>query len=170
MASIIFIISMFHLLWVLNLIKVGANFSVGTKFIQIYNFGSRSSVPSTIFIIRMFDLHKVSNFEKRWNTLQFWDQICPISGQDPQFSNIIVTINKLDLLWVSNFIALGIYFILGTKFSWNEEIDTCFNVECVLLGRNFDFLMVTWWLLLFTASYRLLLLVTTFSMNVRSYC
>ena len=27
-----------------------------------------------------------------------------------------------------------------TKFSWNEGIDTCFNVECVLLGRNFDFL------------------------------
>ena len=23
-------------------------------------------------------------------------------------------------------------------FSWNEGIDTCFNVECVLFGRNFD--------------------------------
>ena len=39
-----------------------------------------------------------------------------------------------------NFIALGTYFIFGTKFSWNEVIDTCFNVECVLLGRNFRFL------------------------------
>ena len=39
-----------------------------------------------------------------------------------------------------NFIAIGIYFLFGTKFSWNEETDTCFNVECVLLGRNFDFL------------------------------
>ena len=38
-----------------------------------------------------------------------------------------------------NFIALGIYFIFGTKFSWNEGIDTCFNVEYVLLGRNFDY-------------------------------
>ena len=24
--------------------------------------------------------------------------------------------------------------------TWNEGIDTCFNVKCVLLGRNFDFL------------------------------
>ena len=76
-------------------------------------------------------------------------------------------INELDLLWLPNFIALGIYFIFGTKFSWNEGIDTCFNVECVLLGRNFDYfggylvvtaryLVVTaryWWLLLVTACY-----------------
>ena len=66
--------------------------------------------------------------------------MCATSGQDPQFSNIIFKINKLDLLWVSNFIALGIYFIFGTKFFWNEGNDTCFNVECVLLGRYFDFL------------------------------
>ena len=38
-----------------------------------------------------------------------------------------------------NFIAIGIYFLFGIKFSWNEETDTCFNIECVLLGRNFDF-------------------------------
>ena len=31
---------------------------------------------------------------------------------------------------ISNFIG---------NISWDEEIDTCFNVECVLLGRNFDF-------------------------------
>ena len=48
-------------------------------------------------------------------------------------------INELDLFWMPNFISWGIYFILGTKFSWNERIDTCFNVEYVLLGRNFDF-------------------------------
>ena len=91
-------------------------------------------------------------------------------------------INELDLLWVLSFIALGIYFIFGTKFSWNVEIDTCFNVEFVLLGRNFDFLgsylvitarylvitdgccslrggywwllLVTWWLLLVTGGYQ----------------
>ena len=39
-----------------------------------------------------------------------------------------------------NFIAIGIYFIFGTKFSWNEGTDTCFNVECMLLDRNYDFL------------------------------
>ena len=83
-------------------------------------------------------------------------------------------IYELDLLWLPNFIVLGIYFIFGPKFSWNEGIDTCFNVELVLLGRNFDFLggylVVTahylvvaarycslfggyWWLLLVTACY-----------------
>ena len=49
-------------------------------------------------------------------------------------------INELDLLWVPNFIACGMYFIFRIKFSWKEEIDTCFNVEFVLIGRNFNFL------------------------------
>ena len=54
--------------------------------------------------------------------------------------HIIFMINELHLLWVTNFIAIGIYFLFGTKFSWNVETDTCFNVECMLLGRNYDFL------------------------------
>ena len=80
-------------------------------------------------------------------------------------SNVIFMIDKLGLLWLPDFLALGIYFSFGTRFSWNEGIDTCFNVECVLLGRNFDFLggycslpsgyypllFVTWWLLVVTA-------------------
>ena len=71
-----------------------------------------------------------------------------------------------------NFIALDIYFIFGTKFSWSEVIDTCFNVEYVLLGRSFDFLggylellLVTWWLLPVTGGYWSLMLVPTFRMN-----
>ena len=64
-----------------------------------------------------------------------------------------------------NFKALVIYFIFRTKFSWNEGVDTWFNVKCVLLGRNFDFFVVTWWLLLVTARYRSLRLVPIFSMN-----
>ena len=89
-------------------------------------------------------------------------------------------INELHLPRVPNFIALGIYILSGTKFFWNEENDTCFNVECVLLGRNFDFLggylvVATLYLvvtagycslLVVTARYCLLLLVPTFSMNV----
>ena len=69
-------------------------------------------------------------------------------------------------------------FDFGIKFSWNEGIDTCFNVECVLLGRNFDFLggylvvaarylvvtagycSVTSWILVVTARHWWLLLVT----------
>ena len=39
-----------------------------------------------------------------------------------------------------NFIAIGIYFLFGTKFPLNEETDTCFNVEYMLLDRNCDFL------------------------------
>ena len=41
-------------------------------------------------------------------------------------------INKLDLTECK----------FGTKFSGNEENDTCFNAEYVLLGHNFDFLDV----------------------------
>ena len=101
--------------------------------------------------------------------------------------NIIFMINKLELLWLPNFVALEIYFIFWTIFSWNDGIDTYFNVEYVLLGLNFDFLggyfslpsgncslpLFTWWLLLVgycslplvTARYRSLLLVPTFRMN-----
>ena len=71
-----------------------------------------------------------------------------------------------------NFIALGICFLFESKFLWNEETDTCFNLECVLLGRNFDFLHGYYllpngyyWLLLFTGGYCSLLLVPTSSMN-----
>ena len=79
-------------------------------------------------------------------------------------------INKLDLLWLPNLVALWIYFIFGTNFSWNEGIDACFNVKYVLRGRNFDFLVVSarycllpagyWWLLLATGGYCSLPLVT----------
>ena len=94
-------------------------------------------------------------------------------------------IHELHLFWVSNFIALGIYLLSGTKFFWNEENDTCFNVECALLGRNFDvlggycslsngyywLLLVTWWLLLVTGGYCSLPLVTDrshFWMQIKS--
>ena len=81
-------------------------------------------------------------------------------------------INKLDLFWESNFIALGIYFIFGTKISWNDWIDIYFNVKYLLLGCIFDFLgdslvvtahylavtagyllLTTWWLLVVTSAY-----------------
>ena len=39
-----------------------------------------------------------------------------------------------------NFIALGNILHFWEPIFWDEGIDTCFNVECVLLGRNFDFL------------------------------
>ena len=65
----------------------------------------------------------------------------------------------------------------------NEEINTWFNIECLLLIRNFDFLggylVVTagycslpggyWSLLVVTASYRSLLFILTFSLNDISF-
>ena len=47
---------MFDLLWVPSFIKIGVNFSAVIKFALIYNFGSRSSIPSFIFLISKFDL------------------------------------------------------------------------------------------------------------------
>ena len=93
-----------------------------------------------------------------------------IAGEQPLLKaayHIIFMINKLHLLSVPNFIALGINFLFGTTFSWNWGIDTCVDVELLLPGRNFDFLggylvvticylVVTaccWWSLLVTASY-----------------
>ena len=63
-----------------------------------------------------------------------------------------------------NFIALEIYFNFGAKSSWNVEIDTYFNAECVLLARNFNFfggyLVVTARYLVVTDGYWSLLVVT----------
>ena len=124
----------------------------------------------------MFNLFWVPNFIKIWHIAILIPNLPKFFnfGSRSAISSIIFMINELDLLWLPNFIALGIYFIFVTKFSWNERIDTCFNVECVLLGRNFDFLggylvvtarylVVTggycsllggyWWLLLVTARY-----------------
>ena len=88
-----------------------------------------------------------------WLWVEFYNIMFRISNLQYHFSNIIFKINELDLLWVLNFITLGIYFIFVTEFSWNEEIDTCFNVECVLLGRNYDYFGGYYWLLLVTARY-----------------
>ena len=81
---------------------------------------------------------------------------------------------------MSNFKALEIYFIFGTKFSWNKGNDTCFNVDCVLLGHNFHFfggylvviaryVVVTARYLVVTACYRSALLLSTFSMNACNF-
>ena len=42
--------------WVPNFMKIGAHFNFGTTFALIYNFGSRSWIPSTIFITGMLHL------------------------------------------------------------------------------------------------------------------
>ena len=88
-------------------------------------------------------------------------------------------INELDL--IAKFHSIGNIFHL-----WDQifRIDTCFNVECELLGRNFNFfvgyfvvnaryLVITggycsllggcWWLLLVTGGYCSLPLVTACS-------
>ena len=118
-------------------------FQFWEQILQICNFGSRPSILINILIISMLDLFWVPIFIKiryitilRPNLPKFL-----ISGQIPQFQIPYLWLTSFDLLWSSNFIALGIYSILG-PFSWNEGIDTCFNVDCVLPGRNFDFHLV----------------------------
>ena len=106
-----------------------------------------------------------------------------ISSQAPQFSNFIFKINKLNLLWGSNFIALGVYLIFKIKFSWNKEGRG--GVILVLMS-NWCYLAVIWIfrgylvvtarylvitrgycsLLVVTARCRSLLLVPTFNMNM----
>ena len=66
---------------------------------------------------------------------------------------------------MSNFIALGKYFLFGTNFSWNEGSDICFNVEYVLFGHNFDFLGGC---LVVTAHY--LVVTTGYSTLPGGYC
>ena len=104
---------------------------------QFWNFRSRSSITINIFIISVFDLFWLPNFKKS-GAFSFEIKCAQAFNFDPRsaVSKIIFMINKLAL----NFIALGIFFIFENKFSWNEEIDTCFNIECVFLDRNFDFL------------------------------
>ena len=86
----------------------------------------------------------------------------------------------------AQFHSIGNIFTFWFKFSWNKGIDTCFNVECVLLDCNFDFLggylvvtarylvVTTGYcsipggyclLLVVTAHYHLLMLILTFSLN-----
>ena len=107
---------------------------------------------------------------------QFWVKI----------RNFQMSCLRIANLTSSGSIALQLYSIFGTKFCCNGETDTCFKVEFVLLGCNFDFfggyLVVTprylvitaryqvvigghCSLLVVTAHYRSLLLVSTFSMN-----
>ena len=56
-----------------------------------------------------------------------------------------------------NFIALGIYFISGTKFFWNEGLILVLTSNVCYLSRNFDFfggyLVITASYLVVTAHY-----------------
>ena len=142
-----------------NFIKNEAQFSFVTKFHKFVVLGRGHLLPSYIFLISKFDLFWVPNFIKIRHITIFEIKSAQVFnfGSRSAISNITFMINEIDLFWVPNFIALEIYFIFGTKFSWNEGIDSCFNVECVLLSRNFDFLggycslpSVYCWLLLVT--------------------
>ena len=125
---------MFDLLWVLEFIKIGANFSVGTKFAGICNFGSRSAVPSTIFKINMFDLHEVpiflkagahGNFETK--STKFWVKI----------RNFLIIYLRLTNL--SKFHSIKSIFHFWDQIFLEWGIEACFNAKCMLIGHNFEF-------------------------------
>ena len=102
-----------------NFMKIGANVSVWSKFARIYNFGSRSSIPSTIFIINMFELLQVQNFKKNWSTFHFWDQILQIFsfGSRPSIPINTFIISMSNLFWLSNFIKIMRIAILRPNLS-----------------------------------------------------
>ena len=83
-----------------NFIKIGAVFSAGAKFARIYKFGSRSSIPNTIFIICMFNFHYVQNFIKIGAHCNFETKSAQVFnfGSRSVISNMIFMINELDLL------------------------------------------------------------------------
>ena len=90
----------------------------------------------------MFDLFWLPNFIKIMHISILRPNLPKllISGQDPQFQISYLWLTNLACSWSAKFHSIeNIFHSIGTKLSWNEKIDTCFNVECVLLGRNFDF-------------------------------
>ena len=121
----------------------------------------------------MFDLFWLPNFLKIRHIAILRPNLLKLSRS--AISNIIFIIHKLDLLWVPNLIAMVILFIFGTKFPWNEKIYTCFNVECELLSRNYDFhggycslSSGYWWLLLVTGGY--LVVTARYLVVTGGYC
>ena len=75
---------------------------------------------------------KNDSFTFLWLLKIFTIAILWNAGEQPLLKvayHIIFMINKLYLVWVPNFTALGIYFLFGTNFSRSEGTDTCFNVE-----------------------------------------
>ena len=58
-------------------IKIGTNFSIETKFAQIYNFGSKPSVPIHNQHNRFTQTEK---FYENWSTFHFSEQISEISN------------------------------------------------------------------------------------------
>ena len=83
------------MLWVPNFIKMGA------KIARVYNFGSRSSVPSIIFIINIFDFHWVPNFIKVETHCNFEPKSAP--GQYPRFSHFQIAYLRLTNLTCSEY-------------------------------------------------------------------
>ena len=108
---------------------------------KTYNSETKSSISINIFIISKFDLFRLLNFIK----IGYVEILRPILpqvfnfGQDSQ--------SQTSYLWLKNSTcfdchSFGSVLLLGTKFCWNEEVDTSFNVKCVLRHHNFDFLGV----------------------------
>ena len=66
-ASIVFIISMCDLLWLTIFIKLGTDFSLGTKFAQIYNLASRPSIRSNSLYNQHVRFALSAKFHKNWS-------------------------------------------------------------------------------------------------------
>ena len=105
---------------------------------KTYNFGTKSSISINIFIISKFDLFRLPNFIK----IGYVAILQPIL---PQVFNFGQDSQSQTYLWLTNSTcsdchSFGSILLFWDQFSWNEGIDTYFNVKCVLRRHNFDFL------------------------------
>ena len=142
---------MFDLSWAPNFIKIGVNFSVvETQFVRIYNFGSRSSIPSPIFITNMFDLFWVPNFTKIGHIAILWPNLPKflISSEGMQF--------QISYIWLTSLTCSegqisyhwkNISF-LGPNFPGMRGFILVLMPNMCYLAVILIFLVVTWWLLL----------------------
>ena len=142
---------MLDLLQMPNFIKTRANFSVGTKFARIYNFASRSSIPS---IFHNYHVRFVlsAKFHQNWAHWNFESKSAQVFNfrSRSAISNIVFMINGLDLLWVPNFIAWKYISYLGPNFPGTKGLILVLMSNVCYLPVILIFMGLTWLLLLVT--------------------
>ena len=145
-------------LWLLKFLILRKDYMTFLRFLKFLTL-KKDSITS----LRLLKVLILKNDYSQWLFKVFQNSYfveCWWTSASEGHLSYHIYINERDLLWVLNLIALGSHFLFEIKFPWNEGINTCFNVKCVLLGRNFNFLggyiLVTpryWWLHLVTTRY-----------------
>ena len=142
----IFKTRVFSLLWIPNFIKIRLYLKGGNKSAQIWNFGPSVEFQRTYTELTYSILVLSVKIRKHCGYSNFGTKFAQgfNFGSWPAISKIIFMINQLDLLWMPNLIALGIYFILGTKFSWMMGLIVVLMSNVCYLAIILIFLVVIW--------------------------